>query len=218
MMVLISMVRINPGKNIASLHPLLSQRNQSASLTPASPQAADKPYLHNRVLTIENPCNHLALYIVASNALEEVLRDLENNGYLQKSEILPGKTSRELLQEILNEAIINAVESVARKWDTSDFVGAQVIFRTFIKDSNICFEVLDNGFGFIPEQLPNVGKKPISAYQLNEKDGLSLGGIEDHLYKTNEIVSKLGWELTVSNRKDTEGACVCIKILYLEES
>ncbi len=152
-----------------------------------------------------------ALYSVAYEEAKDLLEQLENAGYLDKAEVMHEATPRMILEELISETILNGVNAAAKRFEDDDSRGSQIITNIVIKKRKLWIQVLDNGNGFSEDVLAKVGKQPISS-----RDESAIGDEEnndgevDHLYKMARKLSKLGWELIVENRNDTDGASVSI--------
>lgn len=167
--------------------------------------------IENQALTLKKSVDPYTLYRIAAGELRKILDRLENAEYNGQNRMLVFKDDeREVIEKLLQQTILNAVNA-AKKYRDVAYVGSQVIIRVLVDNSNLVFEITDNGLGFTDEVLVEVGRKSLSSH-VDSNEELMLEGNKDHLYNMVQVADKHNWKVRIGNREVITGGQISLAI------
>ena len=164
----------------------------------------------------------------ALSHIEEMLDVLEDQKYINsnkfiyqeygKDENIPKRfTTKEILLELLDQTLMNSIESMSKKWKASNCVGSSVSVIAFTEQDKLWVRIIDNGGGFPEDLLSKIGNESLSNRDERSSDKYHFNeALKDHLFKTGQLVQTLGWKLIAENNKHTGGASISLVLPLLK--
>lgn len=160
-----------------------------------------------KVLELRKPLDPYALFRAVSEELRKILDKLENAEYPSQYKLYFTSEEREVIEKLLQQTILNAVNAASKIRESQSFVGSEVSISASIKDDHLVFQISDNGSGFPSDILPKLGKESLSS-RINDSELFMVDGDVDHFYSLVKIAEKHGWKVEFENRKEQNGATV----------
>lgn len=177
--------------------------------------------IFDKTYTVNQPMDPSFFHLSIQSYLEPMLdilekRELIDNKYIyqeyrENKGLARRFTTKQILLELLDQTLMNSIEATSKKWRSNNYIGSSIRIRSFREKDKLWIQIIDNGEGFPKDVLPKVGNESLSSRSTRTLNEFYFSdSLNDHLFKTGQLTSVLGWNIVAENDKYTGGGSVSI--------